>query len=278
MDIGDQITGLPKIQVDSFKYLAPLDIYKTEKPFFSQLPCGTQLPRTNLVESNHPVEIHDICGKESLFKLDEAGFQFMQVPTRISEWTDESVQAEYLPELSAWLKESFSCEEVFIYNYNLRTNDRNETGKGPWRSPIFRVHCDNTPASCAKRLEFQFPDKVEAISSGRYRYIDIWRCVAGQDVDSPLALCDYRSIATTDLWNIDIVYPHFSEEGYELTYSPTHRWFYKKGMSKDDAVLFKLGDNLTTAAQSTPHAAFIDPSASDNCKRASIEVRAIIIG
>jgi hypothetical protein len=53
----------------------------------------------------------------------------------------------------------------------------------------------------------------------------------------------------TDLCNIDIVYPHFSEEGYELTYNPTHRWFYKKGMSKDDAVLFKLGDNLTTAAQ-----------------------------
>ena len=76
----------------------------------------------------------------------------------------------------------------------------------------------------------------------------IWRCVAGQDVDSPLALCDYRSIAATDLWNIDIVYPHFSEEGYELTYNPTHRWFYKKGMSKDDAVLFKLGDNLATAA------------------------------
>jgi hypothetical protein len=23
----------------------------------------------------------------------------------------------------------------------LRTNDRKETGTGPWRSPIFRVHC-----------------------------------------------------------------------------------------------------------------------------------------
>jgi hypothetical protein len=105
--------------VDSFKYLAPLELYKIEKPFFSQLPCGTQLQRTNLVESNHHVEIHDICGKESLLKLDEAGFQFMQLPTRVSEWTDESVQAEYLPELSASLKEFFSCEKVFIYNYNV---------------------------------------------------------------------------------------------------------------------------------------------------------------
>lgn len=143
--------------MDSFKYLAPLELYKTEKPFFSQLPCGTQAQRANLVESNHPVEIRDICGKESLFKLDEAGFQFMQLPTRISEWTNKSVQAEYLPELSAWLKDYFSCEEVFIYNYNvcyasflhasltkideLRTNDTKESGIGPWKSPIFRVHC-----------------------------------------------------------------------------------------------------------------------------------------
>lgn len=115
----DQITGLPKIKVDSITYLAPLELYKTEKPYFSQLPCGTLLKRTNLVESDHPVEIHDISGKESLFKLDEAGFQFMQVPTGISHWTDESVQSEYLPGLSAWLKEYFSCEKVFIYNYNV---------------------------------------------------------------------------------------------------------------------------------------------------------------
>ena len=83
-----------------------------------------------------------------------------------------------------------------------------------------------------------------------YNYIDsVWRCIAGQDIDSPLALCDYRTITASDLWKIDIVYPHFSEEGYEVTYNPAHRWFYKKGMSKDDVVLFKLDDNLATVAK-----------------------------
>jgi hypothetical protein len=105
--------------VDSITYLAPLKLYNTEKPYFSQLPCGTQLQRTNLVVSRHPVEIHDICGRESLFKLDEAGFQFMEFPTSILDWTDESVQSKYLPDLAAWLKEYFSCDEVFIYNYNV---------------------------------------------------------------------------------------------------------------------------------------------------------------
>jgi hypothetical protein len=77
----------------------------------------------------------------------------------------------------------------------------------------------------------------------------VWRCISGQDSDSPLALCDYRTIATTDLWKIDIVYPHFSEEGYEVTHNPTQRWFYKKGMSKDEVVVFKLDDSLATVAK-----------------------------
>ena len=100
-------------------YLAPLKLYDTQKPYLSQLPCIPQLQQTNVTERGYPVEIRDICGKESLFKLDEAGFEFMQFPTRISDWTDNIVQSEYLPDVSAWLKEYFSCEKVFIYNYNV---------------------------------------------------------------------------------------------------------------------------------------------------------------
>ncbi|KIW78088.1 hypothetical protein Z517_07921 [Fonsecaea pedrosoi CBS 271.37] len=278
MDISDPSTRLPKVQGATITYLAPLELYKNQKPYFSQLPCGTPLARTNLVESDHLVDIRDISGREDIFELDETGFQFMHLPTNISDWMDESVQSEYLPAISAWLKEYFKCQKVFIYNYNLRTNDTTKSGDGTWRSPIFRVHCDNTPESCAKRLEFQFPAEAAAIRSGRYRYVDIWRCVAGANVDAPLAVCDYRSITPGDLHRIDIVYPHFSEEGFEVTYNPAHRWYCKKGMSKDDIVLFKIDDNLEGVARFAPHTAFIDPSVSGNTKRASIEVRAIICG
>ena len=77
----------------------------------------------------------------------------------------------------------------------------------------------------------------------------VWRCVAGANADAPLAVCDYRSITPKDLHRIDIVYPHFSEEGFEVTYNPAHRWYYKKGMSKDDIVLFKIDDNLEGVAR-----------------------------
>jgi hypothetical protein len=119
-DISDLVAKLPKVQGATITYLAPLELYKTQKPYFSQLPCGTALARTNLVESDHPVEVRDISGKEDMFELDETGFQFMHLPTNISDWTDESVQSEYLPDISAWLKEHFKCKNVFIYNYNVR--------------------------------------------------------------------------------------------------------------------------------------------------------------
>jgi len=78
---------------------------------------------------------------------------------------------------------------------------------------------------------------------------------------------------------MDIVYPHFPDEAYEVLYSPTHRWFYKKGMQWDDVIIFKLGDNSDIDATVCPHTAFEDPSlASGAPKRASVEVKVIVIG
>lgn len=47
---------------------------------------------------------------------------------------------------------------------------------------------------------------------------------------------------------MDIVYPHFVDEAYEVKHNPSHRWFYKKGMTQDDAVVFKLFDSLRSEA------------------------------
>jgi hypothetical protein len=98
----------------------------------------------------------------------------------------------------------------------------------------------------------------------------------------------------------DVVFPHYCDEGYELYYSPAHRWFYKRGMSTNEVILFKLDDSSESEAKckflhfSTntlrrfhsdsanlvvcPHSAFYDPTVPPNGpKRASIEVRVIVI-
>jgi len=66
--------------------------------------------------------------------------------------------------------------------------------------------------------------------------------------DCPLAICDYRTVDHDDLVPMDIVYPHFLDEAYEVRYNPSHRWFYKRDMGPEDVVLFKMYDSLASEA------------------------------
>lgn len=67
--------------------------------------------------------------------------------------------------------------------------------------------------------------------------------------DSPLALCDFRTVSQSDLVTTDIVFPHYLDEAYEVLFNPAHRWFYKQGLEADDMILFKLGDTAENVAK-----------------------------
>lgn len=112
---------LRKVIPKEFNYLAPLDLYDSEKPYHSRLPFLNGLKRTNIVaQSYDSVVIHDINGMEEFFRLDCSGFQFQRIPPdKLSDLTNESVQQEYLPFLESWLKNQYSCTKILIYTYNV---------------------------------------------------------------------------------------------------------------------------------------------------------------
>jgi hypothetical protein len=53
---------------------------------------------------------------------------------------------------------------------------------------------------------------------------------------------------------MDIVYPHFLDEAYEVRHNANHRWFYKRNMGKEDAIVFKLHDTNDGEATGKPDA------------------------
>lgn len=109
----------------------------------------------------------------------------------------------------------------------------------------------------------------------------LWRSVTPPDQDCPLALCDYRTVTASkqEYIGTDVIFPHCCDEGYDVQYSPAHRWFYQKSMTTDEMVMFKLDDSADGVARCVAHSAFKDPSAHpQTAQRASIEVRAIIVG
>ena len=131
VNLDEQLSRLQLVRValKTFNYLAPIDLYLYQKPYLSRLPCLDNLKRTNIVGQSYSVTVYNICGNEDSFTLEESGFQFLKLPAQITSWTDHSVRSNYLPMLSVWLKELFSCDRVLIYAYNVSSRAADSMGR-----------------------------------------------------------------------------------------------------------------------------------------------------
>jgi hypothetical protein len=123
-----------------------------------------------------------------------------------------------------------------------------------------------------------FPDEAETLLKSRFAEINVWRPIRGPLQDTPLAVCDARSIAPEDHVASDLVYQHRVGETYRFTFNPNHRWFYFPNMQRDEALLIKCYDSKQDGrARFTAHTAFDDPSSPPNAApRESIEIRALV--
>jgi hypothetical protein len=95
--------------------------------------------------------------------------------------------------------------------------------------------------------------------------------------ETPLAVCDARSIAPTDLVPTDLRYPDRTGEVYSLAFNPAHRWFYFPRMQASEVMLLKCYDSAQDGrARFTAHGAFDDPNTpAGTPARESIEVRTL---
>ncbi|KAK3990432.1 hypothetical protein QBC44DRAFT_239156 [Cladorrhinum sp. PSN332] len=279
--------SLPFVTPPQFNYLSDDPLYATAKPFHTRLPFLGQIRRTNIVaQAYSDVRIHDLSGCEDEFDLDTSAFAYLriQVPAAISsvrEWNNDVARRQYLPLMESWAKEYFKASRVHIYTYTFRCDDKTKSpASEAWASPFTRAHCDVTSNSGKRRLDLHLPDEADEIKKkGRWRMIGIWRPLTGPHQDRPLAVLDGRTLSQRDLVGADVVFPHYCDEGYELRRNPAHRWFYKRRMAVDDAIVFKLYDSHPdAAAKFCAHSAFVDPSVPDDTpQRASIEVRMIVV-
>ncbi len=96
-------------------------------------------------------------------------------------------------------------------------------------------------------------------------------------LETPLAVCDARSIKPGDLVATELKYRDRSGEVQSLAYNANHRWFYVPNMQQNEAMLIKCFDSAHDGrARFTAHSAVEDPtSPPDAPARESIEVRTL---
>jgi hypothetical protein len=272
---NEKIAALSFVTAD-LNYLAPsLDRPRT---YTFEPPSGE--PRSNIVPEPHGVPIHDIRPIGETVTLDREGFALVRQKSSVKDFYDEDeVKNIYYPEAERVIKAATGADRVFVFDHTVRKRVQGAADRdGGLRQPVARVHVDHTEKSGLQRVRDLIPDEAGQLLRGRVQIINLWRPIRGPLLDSPLAVCDARTVKPNELVASDLVYPNRVGETYSVKYNPDHQWFYVPRMTVDEALLLKCFDSRTDGrARFAPHSAFADPiTPADAPPRESIELRTLV--
>jgi hypothetical protein len=250
-----------------------------QKPvsYMYQPPEGT--PQRSWHVSKHPTAIHNARTVVDELSLDREGFVLTHQNSAVKDFYDDGeIRSVYYPEVQRIVKEATGAVRVLVFDHNVRCGPMAKRGDKGVREPVKYAHNDYTVKSGPQRVrDLVPPAEAEALLKNRFAVINVWRPIRGPVEETPLAVCDARSIAPTDLVPTDLRYPDRTGEVYSLAFNPAHRWFYFPRMQASEVMLLKCYDSADDGrARFTAHGAFDDPNTPAGAPaRESIEVRTL---
>jgi hypothetical protein len=225
--------------------------------------------------------IHDARATRELL-LDVSGFELVTHRSTLRAFADfqdsGAVRTVDYPEVEAALKSATGADKVVIFDHTLRDSTL-EIGQASLREPVRRVHDDQTIASAPHRVTKHLPpDEAAWRLQRRFAIVNFWRPIDGPVLNTPLAICDGRTIEFNDLLPSDLVYRDWVGETYSVAFNPRHRWYWYPQQATTEATLLKIYDSAADGrTRLTAHTAFDDPrSPPDAPPRRSIEIRALL--
>jgi len=211
--------------------------------------------------------------------LDKSGFERIAHASALTDFSDDAaIRSIYYSESEQVLLKATGAEKVVVFDYTLRDSLSGSRATASLREPVRRVHNDQTFVSGPRRVRDHLPvDEAAQRIKHRFAIINLWRPLDVVE-QLPLALCDARSIAASDLVPSDLVYRDKVGETFSFTHNPAHRWYYFPKLRPDEALLLKIYDSRDDGtARLTAHTAFEDPTTPEGAApRRSIELRALL--
>ncbi|MGO9265741.1 MAG: CmcJ/NvfI family oxidoreductase [Candidatus Binataceae bacterium] len=220
--------------------------------------------------------IHDARAALDPPSLNREGFALRRHATAVANFFDPAeVRSTYYPEVEQLLMETTGAARAFAFEHDVRCVATPERREREAREAVKVVHDDYTAKSAPERARLYLPDEAEALLQGPYAVINVWRPIRGPVLDTPLAVCDARTIAEADLVPTEQGVKH---EVYLFNFNPSHRWYYFSAMTTSEVLLLKCFDSrIDGRARITAHSAFDLPAeTSQTPSRQSIEVRALV--
>ncbi len=256
----------------TLNYLTP----SSERPYVYMYDPPPGTPQRLGDYRGHAVTIGDARQMADRLSLDAQGFILRQQKTAIGDFLDEAeVRRVYYPEIENLVCDLTGASRALMFDHTLRSARTNAGGE--LREPVRAVHNDYTFASGPQRLRDLLPAEVP--EKQRFAIYNTWRPIKGAVFDTPLALCDARTIASGDLIATEMRYRDRIGETFALAFNPDHRWYYAPRMQRDEIFLFKCFDSAPNGGPPfTAHTAFDDPTSPPGAPpRESIEARILVL-
>ena len=215
--------------------------------------------------------------------IESHGFQLLRAPTNLDLLDTETVRGAFYQECRELLQRATGCEEVRGGGHEYRNGFGGQTGpRGAKPTPNGSggAYAQGIHADMCTAVEDRFARLIP--DQRHFESINIWRSVTPETIRTmPLAVCDMRSVAPTDIvfgdgQNTGNVKQYTKVVDQRLIHSPEQRWYYFPAMTPDEVLLFRQYDtrqellNLRTVF----HTAVADPATPpDAPMRYTIEVR-----
>ena len=226
----------------------------------------------------HEVTIHDVRPIKGQLSFERNGFVVVDEPTDVTEFTDQDELARYCQQTEALVQRLTGADKVVSFGPILRTN---ASGAHGHNLPAHGAHVDYGARTVADFTRDMLPaDEAERRLAGRHMLLNVWRPIVMVE-SAPFAVCDASTVRREDLFDSEVVgglgdFKRRSLWGFNLAWTPEHRWYWVPHMQPWEALAFKLFDSDPDAVQFTAHSAFEDPNTPpDAAPRQSIEVRTI---
>jgi hypothetical protein len=233
------------------------------------------------------IAIDNVREESNEHSIDREGFELWDAPTKVKDFLDEDeIKATYYPEAAELALSITGAQHAYVFDHLVRRREANRTPLSFGRKNADgraaangRIHNDYTEASGCKRLAMVLTDPEALARVRRYAIVNVWRPIKGPVLDTPLAVCDARTLMASDLVVSEVLYPSRKGEIYHAVYSPQHRWSYYPEMERHEALVFKQYDSqISGVARFVLHAAFDDPHMPHDAPlRESIELRCLVV-
>lgn len=219
----------------------------------------------------HAVRIHNARAAGDL-SIERNGFTLVEHRSAVTDFRDaEQVKRVYYAEIERLVRELTGAEKVLVFGDVLRTDDPArpplvppagdagedlvfaDLARGDRPVPPMQLHetannphIDFNEKTLRRMAAAMLGAEAEKYATKRIAMINLWRGIKPVE-RMPLAVCD-ASTVTPDNLVLGLIGTRPEDpgeflEGFNVAYSPAHRWYYYPRMNPSELLVFKLCDS-----------------------------------